>query len=101
MSLPVLLLRGVSESVAPAAVGDLCQCPWPVLPPKAMWMFLLWSAAWGHMLMSGGFTELALPPHQLQHLGELSPLLTGYSIEASRSASCLDSTVELALMVWA
>lgn len=45
---PMLPPRAMSESVTGRS-RSLGRCTWPMLPPKAIWIFLVWDAAWGHV----------------------------------------------------
>lgn len=68
---------------SPTTVGVWGQCPWPVLPPMAMWTFLVWAATWSHVnVWEPCWAGLALhwPPHSGAHCGmgagELAPSVT-------------------------
>lgn len=55
----VLMLMAYITTPNHADVHGLCYhqkphwCPWPVLPPKVMWMSVGCAAAWGHVDISG------------------------------------------------
>lgn len=113
---PLLLLRAMSGPW-PCSSRGLGECLCPMLPPEAMRISLIWASTWSHVNVPG-LCELsrAGPTPHLQPgacakdreswLWEPESRkdglwhLTGHGTQESGPAPHLDSTVEVALMVW-
>lgn len=51
-SVVLLLQRAMMGSVVLLQPGS-CWCPWPVFPPKARWMPIVYAATWSHVNVHG------------------------------------------------
>jgi hypothetical protein len=71
----------------PCISRGLCWCPWSMLPPKAMWKSLVWTAASDHFVVQG-LHWVDPVPLWLKHWGE-------------HPHPCWSSMRELALVMWA